>query len=124
MRKLVNLIVYLLLIYVVYVALINSAQTLTFHVGAVKSLVDLGIPQLAATINFGIYTIILLIFGFVVGMILVGQFYFAEKDKLKAYKRELEKSSISNSTNSSRVEVLEAKIATLEKALDDALGKN
>ena len=53
----------------------------------------------------------------------MGQFYLAQKEKLNAYKRELEKSSITNSSSSSRVEVLEAKIATLEKALDDALNK-
>lgn len=43
-------------------------------------------------------------------------FLSASKDKVKAYQRELERTSISGSANASRVEVLEAKIKTLEKA--------
>jgi len=45
------------------------------------------------------------------------------QDKIKAYKRELEKNSVECSSNSSKVDVLEAKIKVLEKALDDALNK-
>ena len=45
-------------------------------------------------------------------------------EKNSAYKRQLEKTSVSNTESSSRVEVLEAKIKVLEKALEDALKKN
>ena len=75
------------------------------------------------TLNFALYTAIIAILGLLMGAIWVGHFYFSEKCKLGMYKRELEKSSISDSSNKSKVEVLEAKIATLEKALQDALNK-
>lgn len=42
---------------------------------------------------------------------------------LTAYKRELEKQSIGSTESSSKVKVLESKIAVLEKALEDALKK-
>ena len=45
-------------------------------------------------------------------------------EKNSAYKRQLEKTSVSRTESSSRVEVLEAKIKVLEKALEDALKKN
>ena len=48
-------------------------------------------------------------------------FLDAAKDKVKAYQRELEKSSISGTTNASKVEVLEAKIKTLEKAFNTVI---
>lgn len=42
---------------------------------------------------------------------------------LSAYKRELEKESIDSTESSSKIKVLESKIAVLEKALEDALKK-
>lgn len=42
---------------------------------------------------------------------------------LNAYKRELEKEAIGSTESSSKVKVLESKIAVLEKALEDALNK-
>ncbi len=44
-------------------------------------------------------------------------------NSLDAYKRELEKESISSTESSSRIKVLESKIEVLEKALDEALKK-
>lgn len=123
MRKLFNILAYLVLLFVVYVGVVNFDQNIMLQVGAVKGLADFGLPQYAVNFSIGVLTIIVLAVGFVVSAFLVGQFYLVQKDKLNAYKRELEKSSVSNSTSSSRVEVLEAKIATLEKALDNALKK-
>ena len=51
-----------------------------------------------------------------VGMIL--------NDILKSYKRQVEKIDISDTENSSKVEVLEQKIIVLEKALKSALENN
>ena len=48
-------------------------------------------------------------------------FLSAQKDKVKAYKRELEKTSVAGADNASRVEVLEAKIKTLEKAFNTVI---
>ena len=68
------------------------------------------------TFSLGIYTLISLFGGVFVGAGIVYMFLSAQKDKVKAYQRELERTSVSGLTNASRVEVLEAKIKTLEKA--------
>lgn len=123
MRKLFNILAYLVLLFVVYVGVVNFDQNITLQIGAVNGLADAGLPQYAIGLNVGILIIAVVAIGFIISAFFVGQFYLVQKDKLNAYKRELEKSSVSNSTSSSRVEVLEAKIATLEKALDNALKK-
>ena len=99
-----------------YVAIINAAQILNIQGFDLTN-------KLEYRINLASYTFIVLLTGFFAGLCWMAQFYLTQKEKIKAYKRELEKSSVSNSSNSSKVEVLEAKIATLEKALDDALKK-
>ena len=61
--------------------------------------------------------------GLSIGMLLM-LFRLNVKDgKLKLYKRELEKESISSETHSAKVKVLESKIEVLEKALDEAIKK-
>lgn len=67
------------------------------------------------------YTLGVLISGIFVGAGTVYMFLDAQRNKVKAYQRELEKTSISGSTNASRVEVLEAKIKTLEKAFNTVI---
>ncbi len=101
---------FLFLIDVIYVAVVNVASLVVLE-------------PFGLTLNFAIYTAIILVVGILIGAIWIGLFYMSEKGKLHMYKRELEKSSISDSSNKSRVEVLEAKIATLEKALQDALNR-
>lgn len=71
---------------------------------------------LGKAIRLSTYTVLILLGGIFTGAGTVYMFYDATKDKVKAYQRELEKTSISGSNNASRVEVLEAKIKTLEKA--------
>jgi hypothetical protein len=63
------------------------------------------------------YYIIAFLAGLALGLI----FYFREKSKLIAYKRELEKTSVAAACDSSKAGVLEAKIQVLEKALQDVL---
>ena len=65
------------------------------------------------------YYVIAFLAGLAIGLVL----YFNEKSKLSAYKRELEKTSVAASCDSSKIGVLEAKIQVLEKALQDALSK-
>jgi len=124
MKKIFNIFAYLLLLFVIYVGVVNFDQNIALQIGAIKGLADLGLPQYAIQVSVGILILAVVAIGFVISAFLVGQFYLVQKDKLNAYKRELEKSSVSNSTSSSKVEVLEAKIATLEKALDNALNKD
>jgi hypothetical protein len=59
--------------------------------------------------------------GFVAGILFVMSYVLDISRKLQAYKRELEKNSISSDEKNSKVTVLEAKIEVLEKALDDLL---
>lgn len=124
MKKFLNIISYLAVLGVIYVAIANAAEVLNLHLWGFKGTAEtLGIPEYTKTMNLATYTFVVLAVGLFTGICWVGQFYLAQKEKLNAYKRELEKSSITNSSSTSRVEVLEAKIATLEKALDDVLNK-
>lgn len=61
--------------------------------------------------------------GFVIGIMFALSYVLDISRKLKAYKRELEKSSITSDESDSKVKVLESKIEVLEKALKDALNK-
>lgn len=67
-------------------------------------------------VNVALYTLLVLLGGVFAGAGIVYMFLSVQTDKVKAYKRELEKTSISGENSASRVEVLEAKIQTLEKA--------
>lgn len=68
------------------------------------------------TMNGALYTLGILMAGIFVGAGILSLFLGVQKDKVNAYKRELEKTSISGASNASKVDVLEAKIKTLEKA--------
>jgi hypothetical protein len=73
--------------------------------------------------DLAIYTLIIFILGVFSVVFFFGPLYFSLKDKFSAYKRELEKGSISNSNGEAKIKVLENKITVLEKALDEALKK-
>jgi septal ring factor EnvC (AmiA/AmiB activator) len=73
--------------------------------------------QFTQAIRLSSYTLGILVAGIFVGSGTIYMFLSAQNEKIKAYKRELERTSISGSDNASKVEVLEAKIKTLEKAL-------
>lgn len=62
--------------------------------------------------------------GLVAGILYMQSFVMMLNDKLKSYKRQVEKIDISDTENSSKVEVLEQKIVVLEKALKSALENN
>lgn len=76
---------------------------------------------LARPIRVSTFVTLILIAGIFVGAGTVYMFLDVAKDKVKAYQRELEKTSISGTTNASKVEVLEAKIKTLEKAFNTVI---
>lgn len=76
---------------------------------------------LSRAVRVSTYTFLVLLAGIFVGAGTVNLFLNAMTDKVKAYQRELEKTSISGSANASKVEVLEAKIKTLEKAFDTVI---
>lgn len=72
-------------------------------------------------IRLSTYTVLVLLCGLLTGAGTVYLFLSAQKEKVKAYQRELEKTSISGMNNASKVEVLEAKIKTLEKAFNTVI---
>ncbi|MBO7672238.1 LapA family protein [bacterium] len=62
--------------------------------------------------------------GIIAGMALCGIFIKKQSDKFSALERRNEKKEIKADDNEAKIKVLENKIASLEKALDKALGKN
>ena len=73
------------------------------------------------TMNMALYTLVIFILGEASAIFFFAPLYKSLKDKYSAYKRELEKGSISNTSAEAKIQVLENKITVLEKALDDAL---
>ena len=118
MKKILFAISFLILFGVIYIAVINFNDILS-----VSYLVSSDAVNYSKSVKFGVFTSGILLSGIIFGSVFVGQFYFALQEKFKAYKRELERSSITNSSGEAKINVLEAKIVTLEKALNDALNK-
>ena len=85
--------------------------------------IALYIPFIKLTIftNSFIYIIGILVGGFLAGLLLGGAFVLNQKGKINPYKRQLEKLSVDKDSSQSRVEVLEAKIKTLEAALQKSI---
>ena len=81
----------------------------------------LHIPQYSINLNMALYTLIVFILGEISAIFFFAPLYTSLKEKFNAYKRELEKGSISNTSAEAKIQVLENKITVLEKALDDAL---
>lgn len=78
----------------------------------------IGLTFANGAVNFAIYTVLIFVLGITFGTIR-DSIYSGKK--LSALKREQEKSSISSTESQAKVKVLEAKIQTLEKALENAL---
>ena len=117
MKKLFFFLSILAILAVVYLILMNTSNSIDVHY--LKGYVYTLDPEnifVSKSIPLGYYTLGILIAGIFSGAGVVGLFLGIQKDKVKAYKRELEKSSVSKEANASKVEVLEAKINTLEKA--------
>lgn len=74
-------------------------------------------------VDFAIYTLTIFLLGIFSVIFFFAPLYYSLKEKYNAYKRELEKGSISNSNGEAKIQVLENKITVLEKALDEALKK-
>ena len=100
----------ILLLGFIYLATINYENIVT-----INYLLNT-LSNVQKAFSLGLYTLVSLFAGIFVGAGIVYMFLSAQKDKVKAYQRELEKTSVSGLNNASRVEVLEAKIKTLEKA--------
>ena len=114
-----------LLLCVIYLALVNFNNYALINVLSGMDIHRDGLvangQYLAKAVRISTYTVLILLSGIFVGAGTVYMFLSAQKEKVKAYQRELEKTSISGLDNASRVEVLEAKIKTLEKAFNTVI---
>ena len=123
MRRIYLILSVLILLCVIYFVVVNANNTMDLQV-LYSPLLDAQTKAewtnqgsyFIKSINISLYTILILLGGIFAGAGTVYMFLSVQKDKVKAYQRELEKSSISGANNASRVEILEAKIQTLEKA--------
>ena len=114
-----------LLLCVIYLAMVNFNNYALINVLSGMDIRRDGLvangQYLAKAVRISTYTVLILLSGIFVGAGTVYMFLSAQKEKVKAYQRELEKTSISGLDNASRVEVLEAKIKTLEKAFNTVI---
>lgn len=85
--------------------------------------IALTVPFIKLTIftNSFVYIVAIMVVGFCAGLLMGSVFALNQKEKLSPYKRQVEKLSVMKDSNQSRVEVLEAKIKTLETALQQSL---
>ena len=123
-KTLIQALAFLTALAVIYIAILNVGESVTLQVWG-PSVDDITGNLYRATkdINIAFFTFGVFAVGLFVGLALFTPFYFAQEEKLNAYKRELEKSSVKADSGSSQVKVLQAKIEVLEKALKDALNK-
>jgi septal ring factor EnvC (AmiA/AmiB activator) len=124
MRKMFLILSVLILLSVIYFVILNMNNDMSLHVmystQTNAELVEQS-SSFVRNFNVGMYTLLVLFAGLFAGAGTVYMFLSVQKDKVKAYQRELEKTSISGANNASRVEVLEAKIQTLEKAFNTVI---
>lgn len=128
MKKVFLTLSVIILLCFIYLAIINfgNYSSINFLNG---NLTDVQIQNgwvaqgdyIAKAVRVSTFLVLTLIAGIFVGAGTVYMFLEATKVKVKAYERELEKTSISGTNNASKVEVLEAKIKTLEKAFNTVI---
>ncbi len=112
MKKLFFSLSLLVILLVVYFSIINSSNIVELTYLKGTNLVS----DLTLELRVSIYTIVVLLAGVFSGAGIMSLFLKVQEDKIKAYKRELEKSTVTKEASTSKVDVLEAKIKTLEKA--------
>lgn len=71
--------------------------------------------------NSFVYVVAVFVVGIICGVFAGIAYAIGQREKLMPYKRQLEKVSVMKESNESRVQVLEAKIKTLETALQQAI---
>lgn len=107
-----------------FLILMNYQDTAGITILSSKIAQILHITPHSINMNMAIYTLIIFILGEISAIFFFAPLYKSLKEKFNAYKRELEKGSISNTSSEAKIQVLENKITVLEKALDDALNNN
>ena len=128
MKRIYLILSVLIILSVIYFAILNFNNDISLNV-LYSNLLDTqnaaGLTEQSGfftkTIRLSTYTMLILFGGIFAGAGTIYMFLQAQTEKVKAYQRELEKTSITGTTNASRVEVLEAKIKTLEKAFNTVI---
>lgn len=113
MKKLFFVLSIIILLSITYLIIMNVDS-----VFAINYLKTQSGEYTSQSMSGALYTFGILLSGIFVGSGVLSLFLSVQKDRVNAYKRELEKTSISGASNASKVEVLEAKIKTLEKAFN------
>lgn len=127
MNSIYKLLSYVAWIFIILLAAMNIAGVTHIDIVSAQGaafLADklhLTVPVTAFYIKTPVLYVILFALGEIAGICYLLPLYNSMQEKTKAYRRELEKGSVTNSTSTSKIEVLENKIQVLEKALDDAL---
>lgn len=128
MRRIYLVLSILILLSVIYFTIMNFNNYISLNVlysNLLDAQASAGWTENGAyfvkAIRLSTYTILVLLGGIFAGAGTVYMFLQVQTDKVKAYQRELEKTSIAGSDNASKVEVLEAKIKTLEKAFNTVI---
>ena len=104
-----------------FLILMNFQDTAGITLLSSKIAAIFSLTPRTVTMNMAFYTLIIFILGEASAVFFFAPLYKSLKDKYSAYKRELEKGSISNTSAEAKIQVLENKITVLEKALNDAL---
>ena len=112
MRRLFFALSIIVLLFVIYLIIINFNNYADIHLLSNTA---------SSSVKISLFTSFILASGLFVGAGIVYMFLDAAKEIVKIYQRELEKTSISGSDSASKVEVLEAKIKTLEKAFNTVI---
>ncbi len=118
MQKAISILATLILCFLL---LMNYQDTAGITILSSKIAQILNIAPYSINLNMALYTLIIFILGEIAAIFFFAPLYTSLKEKFNAYKRELEKGSISNTSAEAKIQVLENKITVLEKALDDAL---
>lgn len=121
MQKFISISATLILLFLL---IMNYQDTAGITILSSKIAQVLKVSPHTLTLNMALYTLIIFILGEISAIFFFAPVYTSLKEKFNAYKRELEKGSISNTSAEAKIQVLENKITVLEKALDDALNNN
>ena len=107
-----------------FLCLMNYHNKITINILSQKFAGLMNLSIHTYSIDLALYTLFIFLLGAFSVIFFFTPLYKSLKDKYSAYKRELEKGSITNTSAEAKINVLENKITVLEKALDEALKKN
>ena len=112
MKKIFFTLSLIVILMVVYISILNMSGSADIRYLKGNNLAS----DMYFSAKLSVFTLSVLFAGLFSGAGVMSLFLGVQKDKVKAYKRELEKTSVVGEANASKVDVLEAKIKTLEKA--------